>query len=98
GPGPAIQPGDDTGASIRHASRAAMARFAGDPGDIAAVGLCTIRFCRALLAADGSLTEPVLSWMDERVARPYQPGNSLTRYVTTSSGYITHRLTSRFVD
>ena len=36
--------------------------------------------------------------MDKRVSRPYQPGNPLTRYVTTSSGYITHRLTGRFVD
>src|SRR5207302_2888461 len=70
-PGQAVHPGDDIWDSIRYACRAAMARFAGDPGDIAAVGLCTIRFCRALLAADGSLTVPVLSSMDERVARPY---------------------------
>ena len=97
-PGHAIHPGDDIWDSIRYACRAAMARFAGDPADIAAVGLCTIRFCRALLAADGSLTEPVLSWMDERVSRPYEPGNPLVRYVTTSSGYITHRLTGQFVD
>src|SRR5690242_12595823 len=75
-----------------------MAAFPGHPADIAAVGLCTIRFCRALLAADGSLAEPVLSWMDDRVSRPYQPGNPLTRYVTTSSGYIAHRLTGQFVD
>jgi sugar (pentulose or hexulose) kinase len=75
-----------------------MAGFAGDRPDIVAVGLCTIRFCRALLAADGSLAEPVLSWMDERVSRPYEPGNPLVRYVTTSSGYITHRLTGQFVD
>src|SRR5215472_5962255 len=97
-PGHAIHPGDDIWDSIREACRDAMAQFSGNPADIAAVGLCTIRFCRALLAADGSLTEPVLSWMDERVARPYTPGNPLTRYVTTSSGYITHRLTGRFVD
>jgi xylulokinase len=97
-PGHAIHPGDDIWDSIRHACRDAMARFPGNPADIAAVGLCTIRFCRALLAADGSLTEPVLSWMDERVSRPYQPSNPLTRYVTTSSGYITHRLTGQFTD
>jgi xylulokinase len=97
-PGHAIHPGDDIWDSIQQACRDAMARFPGDPADIAAVGLCTIRFCRALLAADGSLTEPVLSWMDERVSRPYQPSNPLTRYVTTSSGYITHRLTGQFVD
>ena len=97
-PGQAIHPGDDIWDSIQHACREAMAAFDGDPADIAAVGLCTIRFCRALLAADGSLAEPMLSWMDERVHRPYQPGNPLTRYVTTSSGYITHRLTGQFTD
>jgi xylulokinase len=97
-PGHAVHPGDDIWDSIREACRDAMARFPGNPADIAAVGLCTIRFCRALLAADGSLTEPVMSWMDERVSRPYEPASPLTRYVTTSSGYITHRLTGRFVD
>jgi xylulokinase len=97
-PGQAIHPDDDIWDSIQDACRDAMAQFSGNPADIVAVGLCTIRFCRALLAADGSLTEPVLSWMDERVSRPYEPGSSLTRYVTTSSGYITHRLTGRFVD
>ena len=70
-PGRAVHPGDDIWESIQHACRAAMAGFSGDPAGIAAVGLCTIRFCRALLAADGTLTEPVLSWMDQRVSRPY---------------------------
>src|SRR6516162_5849458 len=97
-PGHAIHPGDDIWDSIQEACRDATAQFSGDLGDIAAVGLCTIRFCRALLAADGRLAEPVLSWMDERVSRPYEQGNPLTRYVTTSSGYITHRLTGQFVD
>ena len=97
-PGHAVHPGDDIWDSIRAACRDALARFPGDPADIVAVGLCTIRFCRALLAEDGGLAEPVLSWMDERVSRAYEPGNPLTRYVTTSSGYITHRLTGRFVD
>src|SRR6516165_9913621 len=97
-PGHAIHPDDDIWDSIREACRDAMAQFSGSPADIAAAGLCTIRFCRALLAADGSLAEPVLSWMDERVSRPYQPGNHLVRYVTTSSGYITHRLTGQFTD
>src|SRR5579862_7748224 len=97
-PGHAVHPGDDIWDSIREACREVMALFPGDPAGIAAVGLCTIRFCRALLSADGSLAEPVLSWMDERVARPYQPANPLTRYITTSSGYITHRLTGRFTD
>jgi xylulokinase len=97
-PGRAVHPGDDIWDSIKHACREAMARFDGDPADIVAVGLCTIRFCRALLAADGSLAEPVLSWMDERVARPYEATNPLTRFLTTSSGYVTHRLTGQFTD
>jgi len=97
-PGHAVHPGDDIWDSIQEACRDAMAQFSGNPADIAAVGLCTIRFCRALLTSDGSLAEPVLSWMDERVSRPYEPGNPVARYVTTSSGYIAHRLTGRFVD
>ena len=97
-PGHAVHPGDDIWDSIREACREVMDQFGGNPADIAAVGLCTIRFCRALLAADGTLTEPVLSWMDERVSRPYEPTNPATRYITTSSGYITHRLTGQFVD
>jgi xylulokinase len=97
-PGQAIHPGDNIWESIQGACRAAMDQFPGNPADIAAVGLCTIRFCRALLAADGTLAEPVLSWMDQRVSRPYEPANPLTRYVTTSSGYITHRLTGQFTD
>jgi xylulokinase len=99
-PGHAVHPGDDLWDSIREACREVMFLFHGSPADIAAVGLCTIRYCRAYLAADGTLTEPVLSWMDERVSRPYEPGpgNPATRYITTSSGYITHRLTGQFVD
>ncbi|HEY3953760.1 MAG TPA: FGGY-family carbohydrate kinase [Streptosporangiaceae bacterium] len=97
-PGHAVHPGDDLWDSIRNACREVMARFPGDPRDIVAVGLCTIRFCRALMAADGTLAEPVLSWMDERVSRAYRPGNTATRYITTSSGYITHRLTGEFLD
>ena len=97
-PGRAVHPGDDIWDSVQEACRAAMAAFSGDPADIVAVGLCTIRFCRALLAADGSLTEPVLSWMDARVGRPFEPASPLTRYVATSSGYITHRLTGQFTD
>ncbi|HEY2264616.1 MAG TPA: FGGY-family carbohydrate kinase [Streptosporangiaceae bacterium] len=97
-PGHAVHPGDDLWDSIQSACRQVMAQFPGDPGDIVAVGLCTIRFCRVLLAADGGLAEPVLSWMDERVSRAYEPGNAATRYITTSSGYITHRLTGEFLD
>lgn len=97
-PGRVVHPGDDLWDSVRATCREAMSRFAGDPAQIAGVGLCTIRFCRVLLAADGTLTEPVLSWMDPRVSARYEAAGTATRWVTTSSGYITHRLTGRFVD
>jgi sugar (pentulose or hexulose) kinase len=91
-------PDDDLWDSIISASRTAMERFPGDKNDIIGIGLCTIRFCRALLKEDGTLAQPVLSWMDERVSRPYEHVNLDVKYVTTSSGYITHRFTGNFND
>ena len=91
-------PDDDLWDSITTASRQAMARFTGEPRDIVAVGLCTIRCERAFLKADGSLASPVISWMDTRASLPYVRQNPETAYVTTSSGYITHRFTGRFRD
>ncbi len=96
-PGHVVHPDDDLWDSIASTCRAALRAFDGDPQDIAAVGLCTIRFCRALLDEHGALTEPVLSWMDVRVPRPHQSDPGVA-YVTTSSGYITHRLTGQFND
>lgn len=97
-PGHVVHPDDDIWDSIQAACREALGRFAGDVRDIVAVGLCTIRFCRALLDNDGRLVEPVLSWMDVRVSRPHDSTDARVAHVTTSSGYITHRLTGRFVD
>ncbi|MEV6311450.1 FGGY-family carbohydrate kinase [Streptomyces sp. NPDC051840] len=97
-PGVVEHPGDDLWTSIGDASRSAMAAFGGDPADIVGVGLCTIRFCRAVLKADGSLAQPVMSWMDERVGLPYAHTDPEAAYVTTSSGYITHRMTGGFRD
>ncbi len=97
-PGVVEHPDDDIWDSIGVASRAAMAQFRGDPADIVGVGLCTIRFCRAMLRDDGTLASPVLSWMDERVSWPYVHVDPAVRYVTTSSGYVTHRLTGEFRD
>jgi sugar (pentulose or hexulose) kinase len=91
-------PDDDLWDSIAAASRQAMARFTGDPADIVGVGLCTIRCERAFLKADGSLAAPVMSWMDTRAYQPYVQENPKTAYVTTSSGYLTHRFTGRFRD
>ena len=97
-PGAEEYPDDDLWESIGVASRAALAAFSGDVRDIVGVGLCTIRFCRALLRRDGTLASPVMSWMDERVSRPYEHTDPEVAYVTTSSGYITHRLTGEFTD
>jgi len=97
-PGHVVHPGDDVWDSITQACAQALGRFTGDHSQLVGVGLCTIRFCRALLTGDGQLSEPMMSWMDERVSRPYVPGDGDTRYVTTSSGYITHRLTGAFRD
>src|SRR5215813_4739282 len=70
-PGHAIHPDDDIWDSIQEACRDAMAQFSGNPADIAAVGLCTIRFCRALLAADGSLAERSEEHTSELQSRPH---------------------------
>jgi sugar (pentulose or hexulose) kinase len=91
-------PDDDLWDSITAARRQALAKFTGDPRDIVAVGLCTIRCERAFLKADGSLAAPVMSWMDTRAYQPYVHFDPATAYVTTSSGYLTHRLTGRFRD
>lgn len=98
-PGVVEHPDDDLWDSICVASTEAMRQFAGNPADIVGVGLCTIRFCRAMVRADGRLAHPVLSWMDARVSRPYVPADfPEAAYATTSSGYITGRLTGRMVD
>ena len=97
-PGVAEHPDDDLWDSIIAASRQAMAQFKGNPTDIIGLGLCTIRCCRACLKNDGTPASPVLSWMDARLSRPYAAVDPQVRYVTTSSGYITHRLTGRFND
>ena len=96
-PGHVVHPDDDLWDSIVAACRAALSDF-GRPEEIVAVGLCTIRYCRALLDDSGGLVEPVLSWMDHRVGLPHDPSDTRVRWVTTSSGYVTHRLTGRFVD
>lgn len=97
-PGIVLHPDDDLWDSIGVASRQAMAAFKGNPKDIIGVGLCTIRCCKAFLKQDGSLVEPVMSWMDSRAYQPYLPDDPGLAYATTSSGYITHRFTDQFRD
>jgi sugar (pentulose or hexulose) kinase len=97
-PGIVEHPDDDLWDSIVQASRAALARFSGDPGEIVGVGLCTIRCCKAFLRADGSLLQPVMSWMDTRAYQPWMPDDAGLAYATTSSGYLTQRFTGEFRD
>lgn len=96
--GVVVHPDDDIWDAIAEASRAAMAEFAGDPGEIAAVGICPIRCCKAFLRSDGSLVEPVINWMDDRAYRPYLPDSDEVAVATTLSGYVAHRFTGRFAD
>ena len=96
--GIAFHPDDDLWESIAAASRRALDHFTGDPRSIAGVGLCTIRCCKAFLKADGSLAEPVISWMDDRAYQPYVPDDPAVAYATTSSGYLAHRFTGELRD
>jgi sugar (pentulose or hexulose) kinase len=91
-------PDDDLWDALVLASRKAMAAFPGDPEDILGVGLCTIRCCKAFLKADGTLLQPLMSWMDVRAYQPYIPDDPELAWATTSSGYMTHRFTGDFRD
>ena len=91
-------PGDDLWDSLINACQSALSQFNGKPSDIVGIGLCTIRCCRAVLGKDGLLASPVMSWMDVRLGVPYQDTDDDIHYVTTSSGYISHRLTGLFKD
>lgn len=92
-PGRWEHPDDDIWDSVVAALRLALTDFRGDRDEIRGLGLCTIRFCRAVLREDGTLAQPLISWMDERLARPYEQEHEDARFVTTSTGYIAHRLT-----
>ena len=96
--GVVVHPGDDLWDAICAASQQAMAAFTGDPSEIVGVGICPIRCCKAFLTAEGSLVEPVVSWMDDRAYQPYVPTDPSFAYATTSSGYIAHRFTGLFRD
>ncbi len=100
----AQHPDDDLWDALKHAFGQVMVRFnervGGDVRDILAMGICVIRCCRAMLKTNGELAHPLLGWMDRRLNDPYQHEDAFgdVRYVTTSSGYITHCLTGEFKD
>ena len=97
-PGYVEHPGDDWWEAVCAAGKKCMEAFEGDPADIKAAGLCTIRYCRAYLDENCMLAQPALSWMDVRVSEPYVHENPKVRYITGSSGYITFRLTGEKKD
>jgi len=94
----AEHPDDDLWDSLKEACQGAFRKFDGDREAIIGVGLGSIRCCRALLKADGNLASPVQSWMDIRLSRPYEHEDDQVRYVTTTTGYLTHRLTGETKD
>lgn len=91
-------PDDDLWASLCLAGQDLMHQFSGRPEDIVGIGLGSIRCCRALLKADGTPAAPLISWQDSRVTQPYEHTQNDVAYVTSFSGYLTHRLTGEFKD
>jgi len=100
----AEHPDDDLWDSLKIAFNQVMTEFHDDIGgrgrDILSMGICIIRCCRALLKKNGELSYPIIDWMDIRLNTPYEYQDTYgdVGYVTTSSGYITHRLTGEFKD
>lgn len=94
----AEHPEDDLWDSLQLACNEMFKKFHGDKNDIIGVGLGSIRCCRALIKEDGNLASPVQSWMDLRLSRPYEHEDDAVKYVTTTTGYLTHRLTGQTKD
>lgn len=97
-PGVVLHPDDDLGTAIASACKIAVTQLGSRVAQIAGIGLCPIRCCKAFLRSDGSLVEPVMSWMDDRAYQPYLPESPDLAYATTASGYLTHKLTGSFTD
>ena len=96
-PGFVEHPDDDLWDSIKAVLKRAMKEFRGNRSDIIGLGLCTIRCCRVFMKADGTLADPVMSWMDVRAYTKYQDRDDIA-YTCPSTGYITHRLTGELRD
>lgn len=94
----AEHPDDDLWDSVKTACQKMFQKFHGNKNDIIGVGLGSIRCCRALLKEDGNLASPVQNWMDLRLSRPYEHEDAIVRYVTTTTGYLTHRMTGETKD
>jgi len=95
-PGVVIHPEDDLWDSVKMGIKNCLENFDGNNNDIIGIGLCTIRFCRVLLKKDGTLAYPIISWMDARMNAPYKHEDDNVAYVTSTTGYISNRLTGEF--
>ncbi len=91
--GTVVHPDDDLWDSLGVAVRGALADADVTADAIAAVGLCSIRYCRAMLDETGALTEPVLSWMDARVSAPVRDLAPEVATIASAAGYLAVRLT-----
>lgn len=94
----AEHPDDDLWDSLVKASRGLMGKFTGNKEDILGIGLGSIRCCRTYLKKDGSLAYPVINWMDKRLAKPYQNDIPEMAYLSTTTGYLTCKITGEFKD
>ena len=94
----AEHPDDDLWESLKAVCNEVMEKFRGDPQQIIGIGLGSIRCCRAYLKQDGTLAYPVINWMDRRLSRPYEKDVPEAAYITTTTGYLTHRLTGEYKD
>lgn len=94
----AEHPGDDLWDSLKSTCKRLMSKFDGDKKDIIGIGLGSIRCCRTYLNKNGLLIHPVLNWMDKRLEKPY-PGNMKGfQYISTTTGYLTVRMTGNKLD
>jgi sugar (pentulose or hexulose) kinase len=96
-PGYVEHPDDDLWDCLQTVLKKVMKKFEGDIQDIMGLGLCSIRCCRVFLKADGTLAEPIMSWMDVRSYATFEDTENIS-YTCPTSGYITHRLTGEFID
>jgi sugar (pentulose or hexulose) kinase len=90
-------PDDDLWDSIKTVLKTVMGKFSGDKAQIAGLGLCTIRCCRVFMKKDGTLAEPVMSWMDVRSYAPFEDREDIA-YTCPTTGYVTYKLTGELKD
>lgn len=96
-PGYVEHPDDDLWDSLKIVLNKLMKEFKGDPKDIVGLGICSIRCCRVFMKEDGSLAEPIMSWMDVRAYETYIEDENVC-YTGSTSGYLTFRLTGEIKD